>query len=225
MKRLIFSLVPDGLKRRIAMSLFRSLAVKIETEKDHLEKYKLNVSQIESAELLINRQTLLERMPKNAVVAELGVDYGGFSELILETANPLRLHLIDLWGSGRYGKNKKDHVFKKFEKEINEGQVEINLGYSTEVVNTFDHKYFDWIYIDTDHSYKTTIQELELYAPKMKPEGIIAGHDFTTGNWDGAVRYGVIEAVYEFCSKHKWQFLYLTMDMDHNPSFAIRKMK
>ena len=41
------------------------------------------------------------------------------------------------------------------------------------IIFDFKDDYFDWIYIDTDHSYPTTIGELEAYAPKIKENGII----------------------------------------------------
>ena len=70
---------------------------------------------------------------------------------------------------------------------------------STDAIGDFEDSTFDWIYIDTDHSYELTYKELRGYAPKVKPDGIIAGHDYSMGNWIDAYRYGVIEAVNEFC--------------------------
>jgi hypothetical protein len=37
-------------------------------------------------------------------------------------------------------------------------------------------------------------------------------------------RYGVIEAVHEFCIAHNWELLYLTVDYPEVPSFAIRRV-
>ncbi|MEX0773138.1 MAG: class I SAM-dependent methyltransferase, partial [Balneolales bacterium] len=83
--------------------------------------------------------------------------------------------------------------------------------------------YFDWIYIDTDHSYETTRDELRLYASKVKQGGIIAGHDYVKGNWITTYRYGVIEAVHEFCVNNDWELIYLTAEPIENQSFAIRR--
>ena len=80
------------------------------------------------------------------------------------------------------------------------------------------------MYVDTSHSYKTTFEELERYSKKVKKGGYIAGHDYVIGNWDGLVRYGVIEAVYEFCVKHNWEIAFLTSELNDSPSFAIRRI-
>ena len=95
---------------------------------------------------------------------------------------------------------------------------------STDTALEFEDGYFDMIYIDTDHSYATTRDELAAYLPKMKPDGIIAGHDYSLGNWVTGYRYGVIEAVHEFCVAHDWELLYLTAEPLERQSFAIRKI-
>ncbi|MCS4117578.1 class I SAM-dependent methyltransferase [Salinibacter ruber] len=43
------------------------------------------------------RSFLLEKMPKNAVCAEIGVWEGKFSDMILRRTNPSKLYLIDPW--------------------------------------------------------------------------------------------------------------------------------
>lgn len=155
-------------------------------------------------------------------MAEAGVDHGDFSSRILEITRPDRLHLIDAWHSKRYHGGLERIVRERFAKEIAEGRVQLHRGLSTEVLSNFPGGYFDWIYIDTDHSYATTRKELEIARHKLKSGGIIAGHDFVTGNWNGGFRYGVVEAVHEFCLKHDWELIALTHETDRHLSFAIR---
>ena len=188
-----------------------------------IPKVEISKIHIENAKLLTTREQLLSILPKNGIVAELGVDEGNFSQSILSINTPKKLHLIDFWGSKRYNQNKRKSVEKRFSNNIKSNQVEINLGLSTNVVENFKENYFDWIYIDTSHSYKTTIEELESYRKKIKKGGIIAGHDYILGNWNGLVRYGVIEAVHEFCVKYNWEIIYLTCELNNMPSFAIRE--
>ncbi|WP_075352589.1 class I SAM-dependent methyltransferase [Algoriphagus marinus] len=224
MKKLLLSITPRYIKSKLYLIFLELIKENNKKASSQIPKFNLEKKLIANAQLLLNREELLKKMPKSSIVAELGVDEGKFSESILNICKPKKLHLVDLWGSSRYNEGKKNDVKQKFKDQIDSGQVEINLGYSTEVGGQFEDEYFDWIYIDTDHSYKTTILELEVWSKKIKPDGIIAGHDFIIGNWDGIVRYGVIEAVYEFCNKNAWEIVYITMELDSHPSFAIKKI-
>lgn len=224
MKNLFNQIISRFFIKKVEKIAFQFVKEKNKFQSSKIPKYQIQAETIKNTKLLLNRELLLENLPKNGVVAELGVDKGDFSELILMTCNPQKLYLIDFWGTKRYNQDKRRAVEEKFQNEIQTGILEICLGMSTEVGKKFQDNYFDWIYIDTDHSYQTTINELEVWSSKIKEGGIISGHDFIIGNWDGLVRYGVIEAVHEFCSKYNWEILYLTMELDIHPSFAIRKI-
>ena len=191
---------------------------------EQIPQYKMKPENIAQAKLLVDREELLKQLGTGGVIAELGVDEGAFSEAIWTICQPGKLHLVDPWGSKRYNQDKRELVEKKFKTQLSAGQVELNIGMSTELAGEFSDDYFDWIYIDTDHSYRTTIAELESWHSKVKANGVIAGHDYIIGNWDGRKRYGVIEAVYEFCTKYHWEIIYLTMELDPHPSFAIRRI-
>ena len=215
--------------QKILVSIYNStilpIAKKANTKISRaIPQYELSEKHIKNAALLTTRDEMLKLLPREGVVAELGVNEGDFSSKILAINKPRKLHLVDFWGSKRYNQRTRQIVENKFQKNFENKSVEINLGLSTDVVHDFEDGYFDWIYIDTAHSYQTTIEELELYRTKMKANGVIAGHDYILGNWNGLVRYGVIEAVHEFCTKHNWEILYLTSELDINPSFAIRQI-
>jgi len=184
---------------------------------------EIGYEHVHNARLLATREQMLSLLPKSGVVAELGVDHGIFSQKILDINQPSKLHLVDVWHSNRYPEKLFYEVGERFRSEIKTSKVEINRGLSTEVVKQFPDKYFDWIYIDTVHDFKITRQELEMYLPKMKAGGIIAGHDFIVGEIDVPWKYGVIEAVYEFCNSHDWEIIYLTMERGISPSFAIKQ--
>ncbi len=189
-----------------------------------LPRTPLNHEHISGAKLLTNRVELLSLLPVNRVGAELGVANGDFSVQILETNKPKRLHLIDTWGSERFNDLLFDNVKSLVSKHAKPNQVQIHRALSTAAATDFDDHYFDWIYIDTSHCYQGTKSELELYADKIKAGGVIAGHDYTMGNWDHQFRYGVMEAVHEFCKTHHWKFKYITMDLSEGLSFAIERI-
>lgn len=174
---------------------------------------------------LKDRSSLLKQLPKHGVVAEIGVNEGDFSEEILQVCVPQKLILIDVWASKRYHGGLFDKVKKRFAPQLENGVIEIIRDYSFGAIEKCPDNFFDWVYLDTDHGYPTTQRELELLQPKMKPDGIIAGHDYIVGNWNGGVRYGVMEAVREFCLKNNWEMIYLTHEIHTTPSFAIRKIR
>jgi predicted O-methyltransferase YrrM len=184
----------------------------------------LKQENINNTKFLLNREDLLEKLTKEGVCAEIGVASGDFSQLILQKIRPKKLHLIDAWHSERYDDSLESLVRQKFSREIELKQVILNKGLSTEVLPEFEDNYFDWVYIDTVHDYRTTAQELAICREKVKDGGIIAGHDFSMGNWINGYKYGVINAVYEFCRKYGWEMLYITSELVEK-SFAIRELK
>ncbi|HZV71283.1 MAG TPA: class I SAM-dependent methyltransferase [Saprospiraceae bacterium] len=186
---------------------------------------KLNFEnhQLENLVSLKDRSELLRRLPKNAIIAEIGVYKGDFSEKILSICHPEKFTLIDVWNlKGDHGEL-FDEVKQRFAKELQTKQVEMIRSFSYDAIHACPDQYFDWVYLDTDHSYEVTRRELEELRPKMKRGGIIAGHDYILGNWNAGFRYGVIEAVREFCVKYNWEMIYLTHELDTHPSFAIRE--
>ena len=54
----------------------------------------------------------------------------------------------------------------------------LHKDFSYNVADKFEDKSMDFIYIDGDHSYDQVKQDLEMYLPKLKDNGIIGGHDY-----------------------------------------------
>jgi hypothetical protein len=58
--------------------------------------------------------------------------------------------------------------------------------YSYAVVNIFDDKSIDIVYIDGEHTYKAVKQDIQLYLPKCKY--FISGHDYWIGKFPGVIK-------------------------------------
>jgi len=188
-----------------------------------LPQTQLRPEHVARCQTLLDREALLARLPQAGVGAELGVDQGDFTEAILRIARPSRLHLVDSWATKRYNDDKAQRVKDRFAAQIAAGQVSVHRGLSLEVASQFADASLDWVYIDSSHAYRVTAAELRAYAPKLKPGGIMAGHDYSMGNWAKGFRYGVIEAVHEFCAEQDWELRYLTVQRLERPSFAISR--
>ncbi len=64
---------------------------------------------------------------------------------------------------------------------------------SEQAANIFDNNSLDFVYIDASHDYESVKQDLQLWYPKLKTNGIMAGHDY---GWEG-----VKQAVDEFAKE------------------------
>ncbi len=203
---------------------FKSLFKSRSRIDNSIPRFQLKERNVKNCKLLLNRDELISLIPKNSIIAELGVDKGDFSKKLLDVVNPKLLYLVDMWGSNRYGNDKADFINDKFKSQIENESIKIFRSDSITAAENFQTSYFDFIYIDTDHSYETTIKELRAWKTKIKDDGIIAGHDYMMGNWLKTLRYGVIEAVHQFCVEDNWQLIYLTADQTENLSFAIKRI-
>lgn len=191
------------------------------------ETFILDHSLVENAQLLSDRYRLLDQMPRNCVVGEIGVAQGNFSQEILDRCQPSALHLIDPWDSEldpRYSSSSFERIKKKLHKEIDNGMVKLERGYSHDILPKMKEDFFDWVYIDGAHDYKSVKLDLEMCKRVVKPGGIIAGHDYI--RWVSPTkRYGVMEAVNEFSNATKSPFVFLTNQFDKHDSFALKLSK
>ena len=182
---------------------------------------RLTMEHTSSCRVLPNRGVLLDLLPSQGVVAEVGAAFGEFTSEILTRCNPRKLYLIDAWNTERFQQGKTKIESERSE-QIASGQLHLRQGLSTEKLAEFDDHFFDWVYIDTNHTFQTTFEELKLARLKVKCDGRIAGHDFCTGNVIKPVPYGVVEATTHFCSLHNWQFEYITLESHGHFSFCLR---
>jgi len=179
--------------------------------------------------LFKNRKHMLRKLPRHAVVAEIGVGGGDFSQDILTITSPEKLHLIDPWklqvdyhpgvyGHGMWQEEEAtqgkfdqyhDRVQDRFRSLVDEGVVEIHREYSHDALAAFPDDYFDWVYIDGNHDYEVVKAEFELVLRKVKPGGLITGDDYMTTAANLGVEYGVKRAVDEFCDEHGWELFFV----------------
>jgi hypothetical protein len=59
---------------------------------------------------------------------------------------------------------------------------------SLEAVNQFEDNSIDFVFIDAAHDYENVKNDILAWLPKIKKDGIIAGHDYTKNENDGVVK-------------------------------------
>ena len=125
----------------------------------------------------------ITKIKQNDICAEVGVWKGDFSSQIL-LKNPKELHLIDPWIHQDYKQMWYSCPQEEMDKHYNSVQkkfaaddrVKIHRNFSTEV--EFPTEYFDWVYIDGNHTYPMVVKDLKFYYPLIKKGGFLCGDDY-----------------------------------------------
>lgn len=176
--------------------------------------------------MLSMRDDILDHLPKGGICTEIGVAEGYFSRIILDKLKPKKLHLIDpfIYDDTHCS---KDHQFRvirgRFTPEIQAGLVEIDRGMSWDILPTFPDKYFDFMYVDGDHSYDGVHRDLELCKTKIKPDGIIQCNDYKLEPSFNERAYGVVQAVNESCIEYDYEMIYFSFNTNLYADVALRK--
>lgn len=131
--------------------------------------------------------------------AELGVEQGRFSEVLLKSNPGLTLYCVDAWA--RY-KGYRDHVdqqkldgfLRATEERLRPFDAVICRGYSMDVVKQFKRQSLDFVYIDANHTLPYVIQDIWQWSERVRPGGIVSGHDFNE-HPQGRYQCHVVDAV------------------------------
>jgi hypothetical protein len=160
------------------------------------------------------RAFMADYVRKNGVGAELGVFWGHFSEVIVEHFKPKKLYLVDCWdlkfgeffpkwGDGANTDNGRLTTAETL-RDVRDlmapygDRVEVRRQFVADFLSEMPDGYFDWVYLDTTHSYENTLSELRMIRPKLKPGGVLLGDDF---HKNPETHPGVQRAVREFADE------------------------
>lgn len=132
--------------------------------------------------------------------AEVGVWAGENAVSLLENLNIRTLYAIDPFKP--YSLESRDKIFNyskiisvmnkaKSRLSMYEGQAKLLHTTSKEASNILND--LDFVYIDGNHDYKYVKEDLNLWWPKVRQGGVLAGHDVKLDD--------VVKAVIEFCAK------------------------
>ena len=120
---------------------------------------------------------------------EVGVKRGGFSEQILEKWDGERLISVDPWAAAPAGEYEDvanvdqkahDRFYARTQERLR-GFGERSVIWrmtSKEAADRIDPHAVDFVYIDARHDYESVKEDLGLWFDKVRPGGILAGHDY-----------------------------------------------
>jgi len=73
--------------------------------------------------------------------------------------------------------------------------VRVAVAESVAASERFDDGSLDWVFIDADHSYEAVVADIAAWAPKLRPGGLLSGHDYGRAGVTDAVRrsFGAVD--------------------------------
>ena len=150
----------------------------------------------------------------NNIGIEIGVNLGEYSELMLKNGEFKKFYAVDSWtketpdiffeNGSNYVVPNNEEIYNKAKERLNKysDRVQIIRSNSVDASSLFEDEYFDFIYLDADHSLEGIRDDIKYWYPKLKKGGIFSGHDYMDGKrvWDRKIYslFGVKTAVDEF---------------------------
>ncbi len=160
--------------------------------------------------------------------AEIGVWRGAFSALFCEASPDLHMLCVDPWQSYQAWLDTKNAMAPEqaaaFIAESYETAKARLRGLNCTILRKFsadaaqvvpDHS-LDFVYIDGNHVRDAVLEDLALWSAKVRPGGVIAGHDYRVFTNKPTIH--VVEAVNQFTAQHKIDPWYVLAG-DRTPSF------
>ena len=140
--------------------------------------------------------------------AEIGVKDGKHVAEILERVPQSTVVAVDPWAIWSLPdpaacEAKFDKIAAKFPDRVTKHKMT-----GVEAAALYPDGWFDWVFIDDDHTYETTKANIDAWLPKVKPGGTFGGHDFDNGfpGVDRAVREKFPDG-FHIAPDHCWWFL------------------
>jgi hypothetical protein len=139
-------------------------------------------------------QPLIDLLPDGAYVAELGVFAGESSVQFLRSRKVAYLLCVDTWKAGYEERGQGFDVASDSDMSVayfafdqrmasvpgGSARYTVIAGTTLEAARGLgDGPFFDLVYIDADHRYEAVKADIEAWLPKIKPGGILAGHDYS----------------------------------------------
>lgn len=148
---------------------------------------------------------MYQKVNKLGLGVEIGVQRGHNLVNIFKSGWNGKVLAVDVW-------NVEDE-FNEAKANLSPYNVEMVKALSTEAANGIPDASLDWVYIDAEHTFKGIYSDLYTWYPKVREGGIISGHDYLDGNYDGYLNapYGVKEVVDNFVRENKKE-LHVTTD-------------
>lgn len=154
-----------------------------------VDKYRVDLTRRSPLVLTLERSTDIPRLFCELgfnVGAEIGVFRGLYSAALCQANPDLHLYCIDAWLEypSRMRKRQQQHLEDHYEAAV-EKLAALNCTiirkWSMDAVVDFEDDSLDFVYIDANHNFEFITNDIAQWRKKVRPDGIISGHDFGRG--------------------------------------------
>lgn len=140
---------------------------------------------------------------------EIGTEQGLYAEVLCKAIPGLDLTCVDAWLAyeGYRETITQEHVDRLYYNacvRLAPYNVKIIKGLSMDIVHTFPDESLDFVYIDANHTYEHVTQDVTEWAKKVRPGGIVFGHDYikkTIREGKPSQNNGVVPALHDYTKK------------------------
>lgn len=169
------------------------------------------------------RRDLHRLLPKEPVIAEIGVAEGYFSADMLSWGG--KVYMVDVWETSNFpGDAGSDQQWHNLNYQAAMSRVKkygdkaiVLRGPSVRMAQYVPDHTLDMVYLDACHAYQCVLDDLNAWFGKVKAGGLIAGHDYMMP------QYGVYDAVNLFCSQHNFRPVTIVEDKNEDAGFYFVK--
>jgi len=141
---------------------------------------------------------------------EIGVERGLYSEVLLSSNPDLNLYLVDPWKAHReYRDHTSQSKLTRFHEEAQERLKQFGKrarffrALSMDATKRFRRGDLDFVYIDANHTFDYCMMDIIEWSKRVRPGGIVAGHDYMRRPPKGYHNWGVIKAAVSYADAHQ----------------------
>jgi hypothetical protein len=160
------------------------------------KKYNASVGRDGAVVLPVTRDGMVRLFRKFGYLkgVEVGTARGEFAEKICRIMPRVKLFCVDPWiaydGYPERKKQKKmDRHYEIAKAKLAPYECELMKSFSRDAVKNFEDESLDFVFIEGNHCFEYVIEDIALWSRKVKPGGIISGHDF----WNSREGYGYVK--------------------------------
>lgn len=131
-------------------------------------------------------ELLASRVPPKGIIVEIGSFKGRSAWTLAKSCDPsVTVYCIDLWDDAyqeihppKDGEPTPGTMYEEFLKNVKDCPNIIPIRGNSTQISWPKEKAVDLVFIDGDHDSPQVDQDLEVWVKRLKPGGVLTGHDF-----------------------------------------------